>query len=121
MITRRGKPAFYEINLLIFNKEKMIGKNLIDKICMCRTYSAGVHYGIVSERDGKEVLLKKSRRVHYWDGAASLSQLAIEGSKKIDNCRIAIEIPEILITEVVEVIPMTPEAVENLEGSQWKM
>ena len=40
-----------------------------------RTYSAGVFAGYLEKRNGQEVVLRKARRIWYWDGAASLSQL----------------------------------------------
>ena len=46
--------------------------NLIGRVCMVRTYSAGVFIGTVAERDGKEVTLTNARRIWYWDGAATL-------------------------------------------------
>lgn len=55
--------------------------NLIGRVCMVRTYSAGVFLGTVAARDGKEVTLTNARRIWYWDGAATLSQLATEGGR----------------------------------------
>ena len=44
-----------------------------------RTYSAGVFAGTLARKDGKEVELTNARRLWYWRGAASLSQLATVG------------------------------------------
>ena len=57
------------------------------KYCIVRTYSAGVFAGYVESRNGQEVIIRNSRRIWYWDGAASLSQLANEGVKKPENCK----------------------------------
>lgn len=84
-------------------------------VCV-RTYSAGVHIGFLKSREGTETVLVNSRRVHYWDGAASLSQLALEGVTKPQNCRISVVIPEITLTESVEVIPITEVAKSNLDS-----
>lgn len=84
-------------------------------VCI-RTYSAGVHIGFLKSREGTEVVLINSRRVHYWDGAASLSQLALEGVNKPENCRISVVVPEITLTESVEIIPITNVAKENLDS-----
>ena len=89
-------------------------------VCV-RTYSAGVHCGYLKERDGKDVTLVDSIRIHYWDGAASLSQLAMEGVSKPENCRFAMPVNEIALTEAIEVIPMTGAAVENIKSvPSWK-
>lgn len=86
-----------------------------------RTYSAGVHFGIVTKREGKEVTLKNSRRIWYWDGAASLSQMALEGVKNPDNCKFAVTLPEILLLEAIEIIPCTAAARDNiLAVKEWK-
>lgn len=43
-----------------------------------RTYSAGVFAGTLVSRKGQGVVLKDARRLWYWKGAASLSQLAVD-------------------------------------------
>lgn len=92
------------------------------KIVMVRTYSAGVHFGTLEQRQGKEVTLKNARRVWYWSGAASISQLATEGSKNPTGCKISVEVESIVLTEAIEIIEMTPAAIENLKSVQpWKM
>ena len=85
-----------------------------------RTYSAGVFAGYIEKRDGKEVSMVDARRVWYWTGAASLSQLAIDGSKDISNCKIAMPV-KVLLTEAIEILDCTEEAQEIIEGAkEWK-
>jgi len=91
------------------------------KYCMIRTYSAGVFAGTIVSRKGKEVLLKNARRIWYWDGAASLSQLATEGTSKPGKCKFPREVPEVLLTEVIEIIPILPKAKESIKRVPiWK-
>ena len=87
---------------------------LIGKICMVRTYSAGVFLGEVVSREGKEIHLKNARRMHYWDGAASLSQLATEGTKKPGLCRFPAPVSDVLLTEAIEIIPATEAAIASI-------
>ena len=87
---------------------------MIGKTCVVRTYSAGVFIGLVKSRDGKEVVLENARRLWYWDGAASLSQLANEGVSKPKNCKFPAPVAEILLTEAIEIIPATEAAVESI-------
>ncbi len=54
------------------------------KYVICRTNSAGVFAGFFESRNGKEVVLRDARRIWRWSGAASLSQLAMEGTKDLD-------------------------------------
>lgn len=87
-----------------------------------RTYSAGVHVGYLAKRNGRESVLREAIRIHYWDGAASLSQLAMEGVTKPQNCRFSMAVDEIILTETIEIIPCTEKARLNLQGVKtWKM
>jgi len=92
------------------------------KYCVIRTYSAGVHIGYVKdfgEKHPQHMTLVNSRRLHYWSGAASLSQVAMDGVD--DTSRIAIALPEIELTDVIEVIPCSEKAAEFFRGAkEWK-
>ena len=93
---------------------------------LVRTKSAGVFAGYFeSEKDtlaGKEVRLTKSRRIWYWEGAASLSQLAVEGTSKPEACKFPIEVPAIDLTEVIEIIGVTPIAKKSIgDVKVWKV
>lgn len=81
-----------------------------------RTYSAGVFAGYLQEREGKEVTLKNARRLWYWSGAASLSQLAMEGTKKPNECKFPIPMKQVELTEAIEIIPVTEQAKKSLDG-----
>ena len=88
---------------------------------MIRTYSAGVHFGYLKYHEGKEVKLLNAKRVYSWSGACSLSQLSQEGSKKPNDCKISIEVPSIILTETIEIIPMSQIAKDNLNSiGTWK-
>ena len=98
-----------------------ITKHLIGKICMFRTYSAGVHFGELISKNNQECLVRDSRRIWYWAKANSLSQLAMEGDKDLSNCKIAMTLPLIVLDQVIEVIPMSDDAINCLYGaSEWK-
>ena len=75
-----------------------------------RTYSAGVFAGYLESRNGKEVVLRNARRLWYWDGASSLSQLAMEGVKRPENCKFPCEVDTILLLEAIEIIDCTEKA-----------
>jgi len=87
-----------------------------------RTYSAGIHTGYLKGRIGKEVVLENARRIHYWNGAASLSQMAVDGVSKPRDCRFSVIVPEITLTEAIEIIPCTTKAKTVIEGvPEWKI
>ena len=94
---------------------------MIGKYCMVRTYSAGVFAGTVKSREGKEAVLTDARRMWYWAGAASLSQLAIEGTSTPKECKFPASVPEVLLTEVIEIIPISETARESIAAVPvWK-
>ena len=90
---------------------------------MIRTYSAGVHCGYLKNREGKEVTLLDSIRIWKWEGAASLSQLAIEGTNKPGTCKFGMPITtSLVLTEAIEVIEMTETAKQSIQKvSSWKI
>ena len=94
---------------------------MIGKTCIVRTYSAGVFLGTVEAKDGKEVKLTNARRIWYLDGAATLSQLATEGTSKPKNCKFPAEDPEVFLTEAIEIIPSTEKALASIaQEPEWK-
>ena len=95
----------------------------IGKKCIIRTNRAGVFYGTIAEYDNvnREVTIKDCRRLWYWSGAASLSQLAMEGVKKPSECKFTMVVPEMVVMEVIEIIPCTDDAIKIIEGVPvWK-
>jgi hypothetical protein len=81
-----------------------------------RTYSAGVFAGEIKSRDGREVVMINARRLWYWDGAASLSQLAMEGTKKPENCKFPCEVDRVELLEVIEILDTTNEAEKSIKS-----
>jgi len=79
-----------------------------------RTYSAGVHAGYIKKRDGKEGEMINVRRLWYWDGAASLSQMALSGVSKPDKCKFSVSAPKVVLTEIIEILSCTKEAFESI-------
>ncbi len=91
------------------------------KFVMVRTYSAWVFFGYLAEQKGQEVTLKNARRVYYWDGAATLSQLATEWTSKPKTCKFPCTVEEIQLLQAIEIIPITAKAKESLESvAIWK-
>ena len=108
-----------EINGEMYVKETPAGAL---EHAIIRTYSAGVFAGYVENRNGREVTLRNAIRLWKWDGAASLSQLAVEGVSKPNGCKFAMPVPRVILTEAIEIIPTTNEAREIIEGiPSWKV
>ena len=87
------------------------------KAVIVRTYSAGVHFGYLVRREGREVDLVKSRRIWRWSGANTLSEIATYGLDPRAS-RVAVPVT-ITLTEAIEIIDCTPEAIEKIEAAAW--
>ena len=95
---------------------------LADNYVIVRTYSAGVFAGELVKRDGKEVHLANARRLWMWVGAASLSQLAVDGVASPKECKFPCEVKSIILTEAIEIVPCTEKAQTSIKGVPvWKM
>lgn len=91
------------------------------KYCIVRTYSAGVFAGYVESRNGQEVVMRNARRIWYWDGAASLSQLAMDGTSKPDNCKFPCPVDRVELLNVIEILDCTEKGKKSIESVKvWK-
>jgi hypothetical protein len=81
-----------------------------------RTYSAGVFAGNLESKIGQEVILTDARRLWYWAGAASLSQLAVEGTSRPKDCKFPIAVPRIELTQAIEIIDVTRDAETSIKA-----
>ena len=91
------------------------------KYVIVRTERAGVHFGILKSRNGSEVVLTDTRRIWYWDGAASLSELALHGASKPKSCKFTVTLPEITVLGAIEIIPCTDAATKKiLAVPEWR-
>ena len=96
-------------------------KDFLGKKVIIRGDRSGVFFGTLAEKDGKEVRLENCRRIWYWDGANSISQIAVDGVTKPSSCKFTVTVSEIIITDVIEIIPCTDKAIENIEGvKEWR-
>ena len=103
--------------LIILMEIKMSDSNYY----IVRTYSAGVFAGEIESRNGKEVIMNNARRLWYWDGAASLSQLAMEGVSKPENCKFPCEVNRIILLEAIEILYVTDIAKKSIKDVPiWK-
>ena len=92
------------------------------KYVIVRGDRSGVFAGILESQEGQKVVLSSCRRLWYWSGAASLSQIAKDGVKRPDNCKFTITVDSITILDAIEIIPTTAEAEANIKAvPEWKM
>lgn len=96
--------------------------NYIGKKVIVRADRAGVFFGTLTAKEGTEVELSDCRRIWYWDGAASISELALSGVTNPRSCKFTVTIPQMIVTEVIEIIPCTEKAIESINSVPvWKM
>ena len=96
--------------------ESNIGKKVI-----VRGDHSGVEFGTLVAHKGSEVTLHNARRIWYWDGAATLSQLAKDGTAIPSNCKFTVYVESITILDAIEIIPCTDKAIKSIEGvKEWK-
>ena len=94
----------------------------MEKYYIVRADKAGVFAGNIKERNGSEVTMTDARRLWYWDGACSLSQLAVDGTKKPNDCKFTVTVPEMTILGVIEIIPCTDIAEQTIKAvREWKV
>lgn len=96
--------------------------DFIGKKVIVRGDRSGVFFGTLKEKNGQEVVLGECRRLWYWDGAASISQLAVDGTAEPTNCKFTVVVDFISILDAIEIIPCTHKAIESIEGVRvWKL
>lgn len=86
-----------------------------------RTFSAGVFAGYIKSRKGKEVVMTNARRIWYWAGAATLSQLSVDGTTQPSACKFPVAVPEVTLLEAIEILPVSDKAKASIEAVQvWQ-
>ena len=93
---------------------KGINDYAIGKEVIIRTYSAGVWFGVLSQKAGNEVILTKARRMYKWwaKESISLSGVARYGIKQ-DDSKICGELDSVWL-EAIEIIPVTGNSAESI-------
>lgn len=95
--------------------------SFVGKYCIIRSDRAGVFAGTVAEHEDRKVILKDVRRIWRWDGAASISQIAVDGTTNPDGCKFAMPVETLGLFDVIEIIPTTEKARKVIKEIKiWK-
>ena len=119
------EPETIKINEVEYVRKDSVNK-MAEKVAgmdylIVRTQTAGVFAGYLKSRDGKEAVVISARRLWYWAGAASLSQLSVDGVSKPQNCKFPCEVASVTLTDVIELLPCTEKAQKSIKGvAIWK-
>ena len=96
-------------------------ENFMNQKVIVRGDRSGVFYGQLVAKEGREVKLADCRRFWYWDGAATISQLAVDGTTKPNNCKFTVTVEEVIIMDVIEINLCTDKAIKSIDGVDvWK-
>ena len=97
-------------------------ERFMNKKVIVRGDRSGVFFGTLVEKNGSEVMLENCRRLWYWDGAATISQLAVNGTQKPSECKFTVSVNSIIILDAIEIIPCTEDAISSIEGvKEWRI
>lgn len=86
------------------------------KYVIVRTYSAGVFAGYLESRNGREVVMRNARRIWHWEGAATLSELAVLGTSKPQECVFPCAVDRVELLEAIEILDATENAKASIEA-----
>lgn len=83
---------------------------------------SGLFFGKIAERNDKVVEMTEVRRLWYWDGAASISQLAQEGTTRPQECKFTVTVDRAWILDAIEIDLCSDRAVASIKAvAEWKM
>lgn len=93
----------------------------MNKKFIVRCNRAGVFYGEIVSQNGQEVEMRNVRNIWYWNGAATVMQLATEGVSKPKDCKFSVPVDSMVLLEAIQIIPCTDQAVKSLDDVRpWK-
>ena len=121
-----------ELNEIIINGTVYVQKGSVENqkaesfegmpYVIVRTYSAGVFAGYLKSKIGQEVVVLKARRLWQWSGAASLSQLAMEGTNNPSACKFPCEVDKIELLQAIEILECTEKSRLSIKAvNVWKV
>jgi hypothetical protein len=103
-------------NVEYVRKDQACNPEILKDYCVVRCAAAGVFAGNVVSENGQEVTIKNARRLWYWSGASSLSQLAMEGTTKPQDCKFPCEVTEVRLKDVIEILPCSEQAYNSIKS-----
>ena len=93
---------------------------LLNKRIIARIERAGVFHGTLDYIDNEIIRLKDARRIYYWNGALSVTDIAAKG---ITGGKVTIPVTtvEFMSDKVVELNECSEEATKSIEAIKvWK-
>jgi hypothetical protein len=91
---------------------------MIGKYVIVRGDRSGIFAGTLDKQegqDGRQLTLKNVRRLWYWKGAASISQLAASGTSNPNECQFPCEVSCIKILDAIEILECSDQAQKSIK------
>lgn len=109
-----------EINSLLGNSSApipQINSEFLGKKVIIRTYSAGVWFGTLTQKDKNEVILSNARRMWRWCAAESisLSAVALYGIKH-EESKIVEAVSSVWL-DAIEILSCTEKSILSIESA----
>jgi hypothetical protein len=106
-------------------KKKAVKKTKPQEYVIARCRDAGVHAGYLVKTDSSHTVLRDARRIWYWSGAASLSEIAVYGLNpaRSQASKIAAPVKSVRLrdSDICELTVCTEEGRKSVEGSPtWR-
>jgi len=93
----------------------------IGKYVIIRSNGVGVLFAKLVGKNGQELELENVRKLYYWSGANAVEELALSGVKNKNECKFTVEVDTMTISEYLQIIPCTEEAINNIKSVKiWK-
>lgn len=85
------------------------------KYVIIRSYASGVWCAVLDSYDPmtRHAVLSQARRLWSWGGAFTLSTVALKG---VTSAKMPAPVDGVVVAQVEEIIPTTPEAAKCLQG-----
>jgi hypothetical protein len=94
---------------------------LIGKKIIARIDRAGVFHGTLAAKDAETTTMTDVRRIYYWRGALSVTDMSVTGVKAGSKVTVPAKRVEFETAKVIELIECTDKASKSIESIEpWK-
>ena len=106
-------------------KKKAAKRATKQEYVIARCKDAGVHAGYLVSTNSKHTVLRDARRIWYWTGAASLSEIAVYGLNpaKSSESKIAAPVKRVRLrdSDICELTVCTDDGRKSVEAANtWR-
>ena len=104
------------MSLVPSNTTPKLDNGMVGKYVIVRCKDAGVHAGILEKHEGRECVLRNSRRLWYWKPANGKWLNAVATYGLHEDSKLSVVVARIHLTEDCEIIQCTDTAKISIES-----